>query len=155
MKEKSTTYFTFLTFLLISIITSSNVIAEQFVYETQCQPTEIEDVARVIQGNIYLALRADKTIKNTIVSVKIRNSISPTIWISETDLLIGTGYSFNSADLSISLGGKIAGHACFAKANLLFDIQVTRKDGTSQSNILTIPVEVPGALATKSKIVVP
>lgn len=155
MKNKLTFYLYFASIFQIFILSSSNASAEQFVYETQCQPTEIEDIARVIQGNIYLALRSDKNIKKTIVSVKIRKLTSPTVWIAETDLLNSTGYSFNSSDLSISLGGKVQGHACFAKANLLLDIQVTRKDGTAQRNTVTIPVEVPGALATKGKIIVP
>ena len=141
---------------VLSVLTDLGVAnAEQFVYETICQPTEIEDVARVIQGNIYLALRADKTVKKTKVSVKIRKAASPTIWLAETDLLNGTGYSFNPGDLSIGLGGNILGHACFANANLLFDIQVTRKDGSIQKNAVTIPVNVPGALATKGKVIVP
>ncbi len=134
---------------------SSAALAEQFVYEVHCEPTEIEDITRVIQGNIYLALRADKTVKNTNVSVRIRKTTPVKTYKSESDLLKGTGYSFNPSDLSISLGGEVEGHACYADANLLFSINVTRKDGTSQSNEVVIPVKAPGSLATSGKFVIP
>ena len=129
--------------------------ADQFLYEVHCEPTEIEDVARVIQGNIYLALKADKTVKKSTISVRIRKQPAQTFTLSETQLLTDTGYSFNPSDLSVSIGGNIIGHACFSEAHLLFNIQVTRKDESTQSNEVTIPVNVPGAYATSGKIVIP
>lgn len=155
MKKFSKQIFFPILFLLVALSDTPSANAEQFVYEVHCEPTEIEDIARVIQGHIYLALRADKTVKNTNVSVRIRKTPKVKTYKSESALLEGTGFNFNPSDLSISLGGNVEGHACFADANLLFSLNVTRKDGSSQSNEIVIPVKAPGALATSGKFVVP
>ena len=144
--------FFFLSFIIVSQATAN---AEQFVYEVHCEPTEISDITRVIQGNIWLALRADKTIQKSNISVRIRQLPPVQSWATETELLKDTGYSFNTEDLSLSIGGKVVGHSCFGEANLLFDIEVIRKDGRVQRNVVTVPVQVPGAYATSGKYIEP
>ncbi len=143
-------------FLFSSIIFSqANAHAEHFVYEVHCEPTEISDITRVIQGNIWLALRADKTVQKSNISVRIRQLPPVKSWVTEAELLKGTGYSFNTEDLSLSIGGEVVGHSCYGDANLLFDIEVIRKDGSVQRNVVTVPVRVPGAYATSGKYIEP
>lgn len=153
MKKSS---FASVVFVFLGIVFSSSyALAEQFVYEVHCEPTEISDISRVIQGNIWLALRADKTIQKSNISVRIRQLPPVKSWVTEDELLRDTGYSFNTEDLSVSVGGEVVGHSCYGDANLLFDIEVIRKDGRVQRNVVTVPVRVPGAYATSGKYIVP
>ena len=126
----------------------------QFVYETVCQPVEMSDIARVIRGHIWLSLREHKSVTGSkVIYVGIRKADTEKTWVSENNLLRGLNFSFNPADLSISIGGRAEGHACYANATLLFDVQVYRKNGDFHSNQLQVPVRIPGSLATKAKYI--
>ncbi|HQH28362.1 MAG TPA: hypothetical protein PLP17_13270 [Oligoflexia bacterium] len=136
----------------VMLFSSSQAQADYFVYDVICEPTQFEDVARVIRARIYLDIAADKTITNSNISVSIRKGPAVVEKKLEAELMDDYGYFFNTQDLSFSLGGTASGHACFRDASVTVSVQVTRKDGTTASNQFVTSIRVPGAYATKAKV---
>lgn len=145
-----------ISFIILFLSITPNAMAEQYAYEAVCQPTQDEDIGRVIQGRIYLALRSDSSISKFSVSAKVsRVKPYPVVTVKETDLLSGLGFAFNTGDLSLGLGGNIVGHSCWAQGLLTVRIRAVKKDGTQLSNDFSTPIGVPGAYATKGKTKIP
>jgi len=125
--------------------------ADYYQYNVICIPTQIGHVARALQGRIYLALKKDPSIAKYSVNVSVRKLPEVVEQRTDAELLNGLGYSFDTHDLSLSLGGSADGAGCFAYGTITVRISVTRKDGTAASNQFTTPVLLPGAYATKAK----
>ena len=138
---------------LIVVNCSSAVAADFYEYQTFCNPTASNHLARAIQGKLYLALRSDPTVQKFSVSAKITKVKNlPTKTQSEDELVAGLGLTFNPTDLSLSVGGKATGHACYVDGLLSINITRTSKTGATASNQFSTVIKVPGAYVTTTKV---
>ena len=138
--------------LFSTLFSSSAASAEEYVYKSQCLTSQAEDIARTIQGSIYLALRADKTVSTSTIKVKVKKLPQAKVWIKESELLDGLGFSFNPTNLSLSLGGVAEGHGCLLPHTVTISINVTRKSGTVDKADISTVINVPGLYATGAKV---
>jgi hypothetical protein len=134
------------------LFAAQNAKADYFQYNIICIPTQVNHVQRVLQGRIYLALKTDRSIAKSAVTVSVRKGPEVIEKKREDELLEGLGYFFDTRDLSLSLGGNATGHACYADGTATVKVSVTRKNGTVASNQFTTHVQLPGAYATKAKV---
>jgi hypothetical protein len=141
--------------LLALIVCSSSAVAQETGYQLSCEPTEAEDVGRVIRNQIYDALRTDKTIKERVINVSVEPLDRAKGAKGLTQLLDGLGFSFDPETLAVSIGGNAFGHQCYTPAEARIYVKVRRKNGTVTENSVKTVIQVPGAWATKSRIVIP
>ena len=135
-------------------VMANDAIGQEHGFEVKCEPTELSDIARVIRYKIYKDLEPDKTIKERIIEAKVITRDKNQTVKSNAQLLAGTGFFFDPQTLEIAIGGASEGHACFATADVRIHVKIKRKDGTQMENTVVSTLLIPGAVATKAKVIV-
>lgn len=124
-------------------------------YKVKCEPVEVSDVTRVIRNIIWDAIEADPAIDHKYMDSDITVIDKHPTQLTLSELNQGQGLTFDTSNLTISLGGIAEGHQCYATAEVRLFVSVVRlSDGAILSNEITTHIEIPGAWATKKRVTI-